>query len=55
MVECLICANDWLRGDGGKYVSVEEDTEQMALLEEGNIFLIASNMLPRFIHSTVLT
>lgn len=34
MVERLICANDWLRGGGGKYVSVEEDTEQMALLEE---------------------
>jgi hypothetical protein len=35
MVERLICANDWLHG--GNYVSVEEDTEQLALLEEGNI------------------
>ncbi|BAF04054.2 Os01g0170400 [Oryza sativa Japonica Group] len=33
MVERLVCANDWLRG--GNYVSVEEDSEQMALLEEG--------------------
>ncbi|XP_066317809.1 zinc finger BED domain-containing protein RICESLEEPER 2-like [Miscanthus floridulus] len=32
MVERLVCANDWIRG--GNYVSVEEDTEQMALLEE---------------------
>ena len=35
MVERLVCANDWLRG--GNYVSVEEDSEQMFLLEEGNI------------------
>jgi hypothetical protein len=37
MVERLVCANDWLRGGGGKYVSVEEDIEQLTLLEEGNI------------------
>lgn len=37
MVERLVCANDWLRGGGGKYVCVEEDTEQLALFEEGNI------------------
>jgi hypothetical protein len=47
MVERLVCANDWLRG--GNYVSVEEDSEQMALLEEGNIenfyFLPNSNVL----------
>jgi hypothetical protein len=35
MVERLVCANDWLRG--GSFVSVEEDSEQLALLEEGNI------------------
>ena len=35
MVERLVCANDWIHR--GNYVSVEEDTQQMALLEEGNI------------------
>jgi hypothetical protein len=35
MVERLVCANDWIRG--GNFVSVEEDTEQMAKLEKGNI------------------
>jgi hypothetical protein len=35
MVKHLVCANDWLHG--GNYLSVEEDSEQMALLEEGNI------------------
>jgi len=34
MVERLVCTNDWLRGNN--YISVEEDTEALAKLEEGN-------------------
>ncbi|XP_066320606.1 zinc finger BED domain-containing protein DAYSLEEPER-like [Miscanthus floridulus] len=32
MVERLVCTNDWLRGNN--YISVEEDTEALAKLEE---------------------
>jgi len=34
MVERLVCTNDWLCGNN--YISVEEDTEALAKLEEGN-------------------
>lgn len=33
MVERLICANDWIRSE---YISVEENTEELYKLEEGN-------------------
>ncbi|CAD6231284.1 unnamed protein product [Miscanthus lutarioriparius] len=32
MVERLVCTNDWLRGNN--YISVEEDTDELAKLEE---------------------
>jgi hypothetical protein len=34
MVEQLVCTNDWLCGDN--YLGVEESTEALAKLEEGN-------------------
>ena len=34
MVERLVCTNDWLRGNN--YISVEEDIDELAKLEEGN-------------------
>ena len=37
MVERLICANDWIRGP--EYISVEENTEELAKLEEGKSVL----------------
>ena len=37
MVERLICANDWIRGS--EYISVEENTEELAKLEEGKSVL----------------
>ena len=35
MVERLICADDWLR-----YINVEEHTQQLAKLEEGNYIVL---------------
>jgi hypothetical protein len=34
MVKRLVYTNDWLRGNN--YINVEEDTEELAKLEEGN-------------------
>jgi hypothetical protein len=40
MVERLICANDWIRGSN--IINVEENTEEMAKLEEGTNYETSS-------------